>query len=252
MQNSRAGRAMRPVRKRTKASVGPREVDPNEVVQNLLGLFEHLGIDVTHPISRGASIGSINTVSHTLYPYASAIGELLTSWHRDPEYLDNEGNPLAIRALGRRPSFRKLAQRAVPEIDESYLLSELERLGAVTIDKNKLIHVHMRSFPVYEDKRLAAQHTLSALNDFIGTLSHNLDSTPSNSEQLFHRIAWNGDFDPREIPALKIRMKRQGQSFLESFDNWLTRKTLAKSRKPSDRIKRAEVSIGIYLSVQRT
>jgi hypothetical protein len=124
------------------------------------------------------------------------------------------------------------------------------RLGAVTVDENKLVSVHMRSFPVYEDKRLAVQHTLSVLDGFIKTLRHNLHSSPSNSDQLFHRVTWNDAFDRREIPALKVRVKKHGQTFLESFDDWLMRKALPKTSKEKPGSKRSKVSIGVYLSIE--
>jgi Family of unknown function (DUF6502) len=252
MQKTRARHITPRASKKVKSTTSPsREVTANEVIQNLLNLFERVGIEVRQPISRVIDIGRTEPAFQTLYPYAYAIGELLITWHQDPEYLDTLGNPAPIKLRGPRPSFRSLAKRMVPNMDASYLLSELERLGAVTIDESKLIHVHMRSFPAYEDRRLAIQHTLTTLDAFIKTLRHNLDSTPSNSDQLFHRVAWNGDFDSREIPALKIRVKRHGQSFLESFDSWLTRKALSKSRKPIRRTKRAQVSIGVYLSVKK-
>ena len=240
----------RPSGKKKAATSPLREVTADGVIQNLLDLFKHLEINVSHPVSRAHVVADGKIASHTVYPHASAISGLLTAWHQDSNYLDNLGNPLPIKRRGSTPSFRSLAERIVPNIDESYLLSELERLGAVIIDKSGLIHVQTRSFPVYEDKRLAVQHTLKTLDCFISTLRHNLNSTPSNSDQLFHRIASNADFDFREIPALKVRAKRHGQSFLESFDNWLMRKALTKSRLSRSREKRVQVSIGVYLSVE--
>jgi hypothetical protein len=79
-------------------------------------------------------------------------------------------------------------------------------------------------------------------------LRHNLDSDPSNNDQLFHRVAWNGGFDKKLIPTLKIKLKRQGQDFLESFDNWMMRK--AKGRRTNGRRTGKEpVFIGVYLAV---
>jgi len=176
---------------------------------------------------------------------------MLTYWHQNSEYLDESGDPARIKITGKSPSFHHLAKLKASKIDASYLLSELERLGAVSIDSNKLIRVHMRSFPVYEDKRLAVQHTLNVLDGFIKTLRHNLDSSPSNSDQLFHRVAWNNDFNTQEIPALKVRVKRYGQSFLESFDDWLMRKALPRTRKTKLGMKRTRVSIGVYLSIDK-
>jgi hypothetical protein len=237
--------------KRTKPSTDlSEEVSANQVIENLLELLKDLGVDVTHPISSTHELRKTKSTAHTLYQFASAIGEMLTYWHQHPEYLDEKGNPARIPLGGKRPSFRSLAQLKVPTIDVTFLLSELERLGAVSIDESKLISVHMRSFPVYEDKRLAVQHTLTILDGFMKTLRHNLESSPSNSDQLFHRIAWNNNFDSREIQALKVRVKRQGQTFLESFDDWLTRKALSKVSDKNKRLKRAKVSIGVYLSVE--
>ena len=107
----------------------------------------------------------------------------------------------------------------------------------------------MRSLPVYEDKRLAIEHTLTSLNSFIRTLRHNLDSDPSNADQLFHRIAWNADFDSKLIPALKIKVRRQGQNFLESFDNWMMRKSKTNSSRSKRRRKPSQISIGVYMAV---
>lgn len=217
------------------------EVTANDVIDNLLGLFERLGIDAPRPLSRAATVRARDVDPRNLYSFTTEICELLTAWHQDPEYLDHSGEPAPIKLRGARASFRKLARRTVPELDDSYLLSELERLGAVRIDEQKCVHVLTRSFPMYEDERLAAQHTLTTLDDFIRTLRHNLDSAPSNSDQLFHRIAWNGNFDDREIPTLKIRARRHGQNFLESFDNWLTRKSLPKSRQKRPPLEHARI-----------
>jgi hypothetical protein len=226
-------------------------VTADDVVTNLIELFDELGIDLTQARSRTTSLSKFNSRSHTLYPHVKAIGEMLASWHQDPAYLDNAGNPSPIKLRGSRPSFRSLAQRAIPKIDEIFLLSELERFGAVAIDESNFVHVKRRSFPIYQDKHLAIEHTLVTLDGFIRTLRHNLSSEPFNSDQLFHRIAWNSDFDSREIPALKVRVKRHGQNFLDSLDNWLSRNALSRKGKSNGQTRRSHISIGVYLTVEK-
>jgi hypothetical protein len=226
-----------------------REVTVDDVIRDLLDLFGHLGLDAGHLAARVAEIDPSKMASRRLYPHASAIGELLTAWHQDPQYLDDLGVPLPIRMRTGRRSFRFLADKTVPNMDPKTLLSELERIGAVTIDASGYIRVHMRSLPVYEDKHLAIQHTLISLDSFIRTLRHNLNSTASNSDQLFHRVAWNGDLDAGVIPRLKIRVKRHGQNFLESCDNWMTRTAKSSTYNSSRKRKRAQVFIGVYLAV---
>jgi hypothetical protein len=238
----------------TKAKSRPqlREVTVDDVIKDLLDLFGHLGLDAGHLAARVVEIDPATIASRRLYPHASAIGELLTAWHQDPEYLDELGVPSPIRMRTGRRSFFHLADKTVPNMDPKTLLSELKQIGAVTINASGSIRVHMRSLPVYEDKHLAIQHTLISLDSFIRTLRHNLNSNASNSDQLFHRVAWNGDLDPREIPALKIRVKRQGQNFLESCDNWMTRRTKSSTYNRGGKRKRAQAFIGVYLAVDGT
>jgi len=233
---------------REKSRAPLREVTVDDVIKDLLDLFGHLGLDAGRLAARVVELDPAAMASRRLYPYASAIGELLTAWHQDPDYLDGLGVPAPIRMRTGRRSFRHLADKTVPNMDPKTLLAELEQIGAVTIDAKGYIRVHMRSLPVYEDKNLAIQHTLISLDSFIRTLRHNLNSNPSNSDQLFHRVAWNGDLDAREIPALKIRVKRHGQNFLESCDNWMTRKSQS-THYSSKKRKRAQVFIGVYLAV---
>src|ERR1700676_3687913 len=239
--------ARTPVRARPRKS--RREVTVDDVIKDLLDLFDHLGLDAGRLAARLGDLDPAAMATRRLYPYASAIGELLTEWHQNPKYLDALGSPLPIRMRTGHRSFRHLADKTVPNMDPKSLLSELERIGAVTIDASGYIRVHMRSLPVYEDKHLAIQHTLISLDSFIRTLRHNLNSNASNSDQLFHRVAWNGDLDIGDIPTLKIRVKRHGQNFLESCDNWMMRRTKSSTRSGGRKRKRAQVFVGVYLAV---
>jgi len=249
MPKPRVTHASRPNTSNTRLPSSLREFTVDDIIKDLLDLFEHLGLDAGRLAARVVDLDPAAMTSRRLYAHASAIGELLTAWHQDPKYLDASGNPVPIKMRVGHRSFRSLANRTVPNMDPMRLLSELERIGAVTIDAARLVRVQMRSLPVYEDKQLAVQHTLTSLHGFIRTLRHNLNSAPSNSDQLFHRVAWSGDFDAREIPTLKIRVKRQGQNFLESCDNWMTRKGESSPCNPKKRKKPVQVFIGVYLAV---
>jgi len=250
MQESQIKHTSRPPKAKARPSI--REVTVDDVIKDLLELFEHLGLDAGHLAARVGNLDPATVPARRLYPRASAIGELLKAWHQDPEYLDNLGNPLPIKLRSGRRSFRRLAANTVPNMDPNALLSELERVGAVSIDAKEVLRVHMRSLPVYEDKHLASQHTLVSLDSFIRTLRHNLKSTTSNSDQLFHRVAWNGDFDSRKIQSLKIRVKRHGQNFLESCDNWMTRQARPAALNPRNRGKQVQVFIGVYLAIDKS
>jgi hypothetical protein len=241
--------ALRPPTASKVRQTAAREVTVDDVIKDLLDLFSLLGLDAGRLASRVVDLEPNTAASHQLYPHASAIGELLTAWHQDTEYLDDLGNPVPLKMQASGRSFRRLAAKTVPNMHPKTLLNELQRIGAVTINASEHICVQLRSLPVYEDKKLAVQHTLASLDSFVRTLRHNLKSTASNSDQLFHRVAWNGDFDAREIPTLKINVKRYGQNFLESCDNWMMRRTKSSAYKLRAKRKPVQVSIGIYLAV---
>lgn len=249
MRKEQIGRVRQTKKSKTKrdSNHGLREVSVDDVIKQLLDLFDHIGVDAGQLASRFTDLKSKEMASRRLYPHIAAIGELLTFWHQDSNFLDKSGRPLPIKLRGTRRSFRFLAEKSVPKMDPDHLFLELEKIGAVAVDDDGLIRVQMRSLPVYEDRRLAIQHTLTSLDSFIKTLRHNLNSARSNSDQLFHRVARNAAFDVREIPALKIRVKRQAQSFLESNDNWMARRRTTNEK--TSKSKFAQVAIGVYLSV---
>src|SRR6266850_6154252 len=91
-----------------------REVTVDDVIKDLLDLFGHLGLDAGRLAARVVELDPAAMASRRLYPHASAIGELLTAWHQDPDYLDGLGVPAPIRMRTGRRSFRHLADRTVP------------------------------------------------------------------------------------------------------------------------------------------
>ena len=138
----------RPSAAKSKPRPSLREVTVDDVIKDLLDLFGHLGLDAGRLAARVVNLDAATIASGRLYPHASAIGELLTAWHQDPEYLDALGSPSPIRMRAARRSFRHLADKTVPNMDANTLLLELEKIGAVTIDANRYIHVHTRSLRV--------------------------------------------------------------------------------------------------------
>jgi len=227
-----------------------REITVDDVIRDLLILFKLLNLDSSHLIKRVQDIDPLTVNPIKPLPRASVIGELLSLWHQDPQYLDQLGNPVPIRMEGSAPSFRALAKKAVPNVNAKQLLFELDQLGVLAIDGHGLIRARTRALPVYRDRELATTHTLNALRGFIKTLSHNLLRSPSNSDQMFHRIAWNGDLNKQDLSRLKIWMERHGQDFLESADNWMINNSKAKRGGVKISRRANQVSVGIYMTVE--
>ncbi len=256
MRKSRAAPVRRPTIAKPRGTLESRpDVTPNEITDSLVRIFDRLSVELAQLRRRAAGLPP-----HALNPHATAIGEILTAWHQNPDYLDGAGNPAPLKLKGAGASLKGLAHSMLLKMDEALLLAELKKLGAVSTDEHELIHIRTRAFPAHADKRLAIQHTLTALDGFIRTLRHNLLSHPG-SNTLFHRIAWNEDFDARELPALNVRLRRHGQAFLERLDDWLACKSVPRADRLGDRRgglgavgkrrrpRTSSVSVGVYLTV---
>lgn len=220
----------------------------DDVVNELLNLFDALGLEQRHFFNRNQRTAEPKIAKARGPHPATALANLMSVWNQDPEYVDRLGNPIPIRFRGVKRSFTSLARRCAHNTHPSKMLIDLKRLKAVRIDRSGLIHPQSRSISVFDDKKLAAQHTLATLHGFIGTLRHNLDGQSTNSNQLFHRIAWNHKFDARNLPRFKIWLKNHGQHFLELADNWMIRNSAKETHaRPSSR-KYVQVTVGMYLA----
>ena len=128
----------------SKKQAGPRrrspsrptdEIATDDLIRELLDLFDCLGLDSGQLIRRVGNVNRANRSQIRNYPHASLIGDLLTVWNQDPKYLDRFGDPMPIRMKGKSRSFSELAQRCAPNINERQLLQELKQLGAVCVEK---------------------------------------------------------------------------------------------------------------------
>ena len=251
---SRLVRRGKTVKGHSKSHEDLRNAVAHEVVNELHKLFKELGI-VIHG-TRSSSSKKQKSSSSISPPATAAIsaaqvGEILTTWYQDVQYLDDQGNPIPLPRRGTKRSFETLARAVAPTHDSDQILIQLKNLGAIESDDKDRLIVRMRSLPVYEERQLAAQYTLASLSSFLRMLRHNLGADSANSEQLFHRVAFSGNLNAREIPALKIRVKRQGQQFLESFDNWMAGRSSSRSTRVSKAGKyAAKAAVGIYLAIE--
>jgi Family of unknown function (DUF6502) len=222
----------------------------DQVLKELTALLSSLGISAKFKLTQITTNTVSNKARGYKSSYASVIGEVLSYWHREPLYLDKYGNPKALRRTGRGASFQSLVSIALPRASAKQVLETLEATQSVHVDSNGLVTPLRRTIPVFSDKDLAILHTFIALRGFVRTLRHNLDSRPLSADQLFHRIAWNGDFNKNEIGRLKIWVNKHGQSFLESIDDWMKTHSIRRRNTTKSALAAVKASIGIYLSVE--
>ena len=173
--------------------------------------------------------------------YAGSATRVLSGWHQDPDYLDEQGQPKVIPHAGPAPSFEDLSARYGGDIPWSALLKELRAVGAVRSRGGVAVYPVMRNYiPV----RFDAEKVLvgaSLLHDQAHTVVYDL-IRPSEAPARFARRAHNARIDARAVPEFNEFLEREGQAFLERVDDWLTR-----HEAPADAQQRAVVRLGAGL-----
>ena len=227
-------------------------VDTQEIadlVKSLRALFASLGIENSVRFSKPLAKDIPNR--RNALPSATIVGNLLTNWHQDAQYLDRFGEPLPLPFDGRRLSFKSLCRKVAPAKSARHVLDEFIKLGVLKKDEEGLVRPTTRSLPMYNDSGLATVHTIRALRDFVNTLDHNLRAAGSPRDHLFFRMAWNGDLPTERVPRLKIWLRRHGQDLLESADNWMADAARNSNRAKGKRHHRTQATVGIYMGLQK-
>ena len=111
----------------------------------------------------------IPAVEERMYP------RILAHWQHQCAYLDNRGQPRALRFAGRSPTFRSLVRAAAPEADPSKVLGALKRYRLVAQSSHGVIRLLVDDFstpPVQQGHLLSA--TLASLDALTDTCYANL------------------------------------------------------------------------------
>jgi hypothetical protein len=153
--------------------------------------------------------------------YVTKASLVLSAWHLDPAFRDDEGRPARLRLEGQGQSFTALVQHcAGGDVPVSTLLKELVAAGAVRERKGRLEVLQRNYIPHPMDEELIRLWG-SGVADIATTSAHNLVKAP-NATARFERSAVNDRIDPRALPEFKKWLEREGQAFLERADAWLT------------------------------
>lgn len=173
--------------------------------------------------------------------YAGSATRVLSGWHQDPDYLDEQGLPKAIPPTGPAPSFEDLSGRYGGDIPSSALLKELRAVGAVRNGGGVALRPVTRNYiPVkFDAEKMLVGAGL--LHDHAHTVVYDL-IRPTGTPARLARRAHNAHIDAGAVPEFNEFLEREGQAFLERVDDWLTR-----HEAPADAQQRAAVRLGAGL-----
>jgi hypothetical protein len=146
---------------------------------------------------------------------------VLAGWHLDAEFIDELGRPRALPASGSGATFAQLVRRYAGDIPVTALTKELLRSGSIERAGDGGYRAVRRYYMPRAMDGQAVERSGAVVADLVTTIEHNL-AREAGEPPRFEGRAQNRHIDPRQLPAFRAFMEREGQAFLERCDEWLS------------------------------
>lgn len=197
-----------------------------------------------------------NDESDTSQQGQDRMTRVLSGWHQDADFLDNNGKPLVLSPEGDSHSFSQLVKRYGGDMPAVTILKEFKRCDLVNVDETGNLHAIKRYYVPSQADPGALLRAGSVINDLSSTLYYNLyKADPSKNKPLhFERRATNIQMSPEKAQAFREFVEQEGQAFLEKIDSWLSTHESPNTNKSDDstttKTQTVRLGVGAYLIEQ--
>lgn len=174
----------------------------------------------------------------------SSIAQILSGWHLDAEFLDDDGRPAQLPAHGDVASLETLLKRYAGDTPHGAMKKELLSLGLVAEVEPTIYEVRAREYlrsPLDPDM---IRQTGIALHDHGMTLAHNV-ADEHDRPAGFEGMATNPRVARRHVEAFREYLDTRGQAFLEEIDAWLAKHQVDETEPSTSESVR--LGAGVYL-----
>jgi len=149
---------------------------------------------------------------------------LLSGWHQDSDYLDADGDPIALAMRGTKPSFESLFESYGGDTPEQTLSRELLAAGSIEKDsEGRYVAKRRYHMPVEMDAG-SIRFFGTNLFDHANTLANNV--TGESKQRRLEGFAVDDQIHPDAVDEFQTYLDERGQQFLEEIDDWLSQHRL--------------------------
>jgi len=172
------------------------------------------------------------------------ISKVLTGWHVDSEFTDDNGQPNDLPMTGPTGSLSSLLKRYAGDLPHGAIRKEMQQRGLIEEIEGGHLRVLQRDY-VYSSLDPEIIHRMGVtLHDHAATLEHNL-----NEDRLapprFEAMADNTTISPKAFQKFQNLVESRGLSFLEEIDTWLSGNEVEDTQDVGTRTVR--LGVGVYL-----
>lgn len=170
--------------------------------------------------------------------------EVMCLWRRDPEFTGVDGEPKTLSLNADEPNFDALCQKASCGQPAAVILRSLVDFGAVAIGSDNTIRSQTPTFILgraISGGCLATDALLKHLEGFLLCVHRNVRSVSGEGKPKFER-ACTVTVAAELEPVFDQLVRRRGQEFIDSIDEWLERH----ARQDSSNGEYIELGAGAY------
>lgn len=210
------------------------------LVDDVVGLFIDLLVTGGTSVDsvRRSIAKSLNQISTTRSTMTfSEIGgiqrdcmEVMCAWRREPKFVNENGEPAALKRSAGNSSFRQLCVRARCKNDWVDVLQILLEFGAVALVADDRVVSKTPTFLSRSSagKRLAKDVVLRQLEGYLRVVHGNVCDSTSDKKPRFER-ACSVTVAAELEPVFEKLVRTRGQEFVDSVDEWLERNSQRES-----------------------
>lgn len=150
----------------------------------------------------------------------SPAGLVLAGWHTDREFINGDGNPLAIPFDGQGTTFVRLVKRYAGDVPAGAVRVELKRSNSIEETKDGLLRALHRHFVPHEALDRLATSIEVLLGGLAATIAHNVNPEHAESGYI-ERFVYSDRLKETAVLGFRKVARERAQSLLEGLDDWL-------------------------------
>jgi hypothetical protein len=172
------------------------------------------------------------------------ISQILTGWHVDPEFSDENGQPKVLPATGSQGSLSSLLKRYAGDLPHGAIRKEMEQRSLIQEQTDGSFRALKRDYVFSDLDPETITRMGVALHDHAATLEHNLNEDRPSAPR-FEAMADNVSIKPSTYKAFQRLVEERGLSFLEEMDGWLSKNEIETSMDTAAH--KVRLGVGVYL-----
>ncbi|MCB2148715.1 MAG: hypothetical protein KQI81_19705 [Deltaproteobacteria bacterium] len=144
---------------------------------------------------------------------------VISGWRRDNDYLDAQGQPIAIPITGNGATFEMLVKRFSGDMPPRAVLDELIRLGALEKESDNRVRLVQEAFMPTADEAIKFHILGTDTELLISTIDHNIN--PDKTTPFFQRKVYYDNLPDEILADFRRRSGISAQKLLDDLDRYL-------------------------------